>query len=251
MSSRPTIFLLLAAHLSGALVAGSLLEALPSEDIAIVNFIRHCEKTHASGLGCSKEGHQRAQYIARCMNTNTTSAVLPITRPAKILASQNYSESHRPHDTVLPLAQALGMDIHMPCNRLDGACVADQVQKQLEPSSTLVIVWQHEDIPLLLASMKVPGADAYTTWPYECDAPSWSEPQGSYGTSRCYDLVWQVTFTRSKRDLALPFLAGTDSGRWVPRSIQTHRQGFLGSASGECLDGLAPEVRQQPIIIFM
>jgi hypothetical protein len=228
--------------------AGSLLKVLPSEDVAVVNFLRHCEKTPESGTGCSIDGIHRAQYLAKCMSSNATSAVLPIRKPAKVIASQDIAGlSHRPHDTALPLAETLSMDVHQPCGTLDKECLADELQRQLFASETIVVVWQHENIPALLAGLEVPGADAYRSWPYECDASSWPEPKACYGSSRCYDVVWQVTFTRP----SLRLNNTISHSRWIPRLIQTHRQGFLGSPTGECTGGLEPELREQPVVIFM
>lgn len=193
----------------------------------LVNLIRHGEKSDASGDSLTSDGLNRAQYLGRCMSAGRTAA-LPLGKPTFIMAAEvDPHKSHRARDTVGQLAQALGLQVDLRCDRDQAKCFAKQL-KTLPANSTVVVAWEHLAIPSLVKELAVPNAGAYAEWPSKCKPGSWSEPSYCTG-SKCYDAIWQVTMTRKagKKD-------------WVATGIQTFQEGFEGAADSPCTLGLAP-----------
>lgn len=91
--------------------AGSELEHEEASEVAYVVIIRHGEKPD-SGNGLSKEGKKRALYLANCMSGKRPSVMLPWGAPTYVMASYGHPDkSHRPIDTVTPLAQRLRLPL--------------------------------------------------------------------------------------------------------------------------------------------
>ena len=82
---------------------------------AHIVIIRHGEKDTRKGergQGLSAVGQKRAQYLARCMSQTTPTVAMPFGPPTYVMASRGKSsKSHRPIDTVVPLATALGVTL--------------------------------------------------------------------------------------------------------------------------------------------
>jgi hypothetical protein len=100
------------------------------------------------------------------------------------------SPSHRPFETLMPIAAKLGIEINAGYQK-DGydAMVADALTK----IGTILIAWQHEDIPLL-NKLRGPGmsqsilTQTNTPQARNLGIPEhW--PKDSQGQSR-YDLIW-------------------------------------------------------------
>ncbi|CAK0832730.1 unnamed protein product, partial [Prorocentrum cordatum] len=118
-----------------------------SVETAVVNLLRHGEKCNDpdSGHGLSEAGMDRAQYLARCMASTSRSPVMPFGRATAVVASKvKKGKSTRPRDTVAPLAEALGLEVQMPCKKSDAACLAEHAGRLLANGGTLVVSWQHE-----------------------------------------------------------------------------------------------------------
>lgn len=158
---------------------------------------------------------------------------MPFGRATAVMASKvKKGESTRPRDTVAPLAEALGLELQMPCKKSKAACFAEHVGRLLADRGTLVVSWQHEDMVYLPLALGAPGAGQrdFAEWPAACASAAWGEPSCCYGSSTCYDLVWQVNLTRS-----------APGAEWRAVSMRALREGFAGMAGGPCGGDLAPE----------
>lgn len=205
--------------------------------MAIVNLIRHAEKSKESGDGLTEDGHHRAEYLARCMSRGDLNQVLPIGPPTMVMASHvRPGRSHRPRDTAKPLADALGLILDLSCDKEDDLCFEDRVQSYLQANETLAVVWQHELIPMLAHALGVPKyLEDYLLWPDECDNIVWPEPEEQrIGDSACYDLIWQVRVVRTAR-----------GEPWRAESVAQLRQGFPGDPKGSCFEALAPMTAEE------
>mmetsp|Transcript_13848 Transcript_13848/g.25940 ORF Transcript_13848/g.25940 Transcript_13848/m.25940 type:complete len:236 (+) Transcript_13848:34-741(+) len=222
-------------HAAHALISAALLSACSpvAAETAIINLIRHGEKCKKSGTGLTEIGKQRASYLGQCMSTGSRSDVMPFGRATAVMASLvRPGKSSRPRDTVVPLSEALGLDLQMPCDKKDADCFAKHARALIAPQGSLVVAWQHEDIPQLVKALDVPHADATTfkKWPKNCPSKTFAEPACVYGDSECYDLVWQITMTRPDSSI-----------EWRASGIRELHEGFAGNTSGTCNEGLAPE----------
>jgi hypothetical protein len=108
----------------------------------IVYLIRHGEKPEDDGVGLSEEGLQRAQCLRSVFGAGSVYNVGYIMaqeyKPSKYSASlSNHVEvtdqfcadgkRKRPYDTVVPLANDLGLTVDVSCDRDDNECVTDVV----------------------------------------------------------------------------------------------------------------------------
>eukprot|EP00971_Amphidinium_carterae_P210470 4175945-Amphidinium_carterae.1 len=183
-------------------------------EVAIIDIIRHGEKCPGCGIHLTKEGQARAEYIARCMRNNG-SASLPFGPPDFIIYGE--SSSHRPLETVAPLARALGLEVSMPCQPDDGECFAKHVQTLLTNGSTLLVSWVHEHIPKLVKGLHVDHVPSfYDKWPEACPSKAWPEPACcmiALGSYKCHEqgmeggihhmapgrLRWELYFSVQRR----------------------------------------------------
>ena len=89
-----------------------LLEVKPTvvHEKAFIIIVRHGEKHHGDGL--SPTGVKRSEYLARCMSQNQPTVAMPFGPPTYVMASHGKPDhSHRPIDTMLPLAKALNFPL--------------------------------------------------------------------------------------------------------------------------------------------
>eukprot|EP00435_Cladocopium_sp_Y103_P056972 s624_g19.t1 len=199
-----------------------LLSISSGQDVAVINLVRHAEKCPGSGHGLTAIGKARASYLARCMSRESSSRVMPLGKARAVMASRvRPGQSTRPRDTAKPLANALGVKLQMPCDKVDASCFAENAKALLFAESTLVVFWQHEDLPLLVEALQIPNLEQhFKQWPKIC--PSSREPACLRG-SMCYDEVWQVDMKR------------TDSNStWHATSIRSLHQGFPGPSKLGC-----------------
>ena len=191
--------------------------------------IRHGEKSRDSDdKSLTVDGQHRAEYLSRCA-AHATSA-LALGPPTAIMASTvRPGKSHRPRDTVAPLARALSLSVDLSVDKEDSPGFARAVQEKLSCNGTVLVAWQHEDIPDLVKALAPPNRKSFTDWPPSCDAEGWSEPSYIKKNSACYDLIVRLLYT-----------PGTGPGVWEPQDVLEFHEGFGGSAQSPCAQDLAP-----------
>jgi hypothetical protein len=183
----------------------------------------------------TKDGDHRAEYLARCMAADTSSAALPLGSPTLVMAQYpKKGHSHRAYDLVKPVADALGLGVYDKCEKGDADCVVKKLQT-ISAGDTVVLAWEHKDIAAeLVPALNIADVpDKFDTWPTSCDALSWPEPADydDRGGSTCYDAIWQVQMTR-----------GSSSEPWTFTSIKWLQEGFGGHGKkSPCAEGLAPK----------
>ena len=100
-----------------------------------VYFIRHGEKP-SSGNGLSAQGLQRAQCLKTVFGASSQYNI------GHIMAQtpQSDGSQSRPYNTVLPLAQSIGLTVDTSCQRDDSSCV-NKVVKSLSASTKNILIW--------------------------------------------------------------------------------------------------------------
>ncbi|KAK0539586.1 hypothetical protein OC835_001072 [Tilletia horrida] len=125
-------------NLALPLLAASTAWAAVSNEIYL---IRHGEKTSDDSVGLSTQGQQRAQCLRNVFGRSSTYRI------GKIFAQAYKSDGsrRRPYDTVLPLAQDLGLTVDTSCDRDDIDCVHDKIHAFADKSSLDILVcWEHD-----------------------------------------------------------------------------------------------------------
>ncbi|RSM03750.1 hypothetical protein CDV31_010369 [Fusarium ambrosium] len=148
--------------LTAILFLASLVTASPT-----VYFIRHGEKPE-EGNGLNAEGQQRAQCLRSVFGASSQYNI------GHIMA-QTYKSSgarKRPYDTVLPLAQDLGLTVDTSCDRDDSECVKDFV-KNYEGTGNILICWEHKRLNNLAQEL---GADDVDNYPSDRFDIIWTDP---------------------------------------------------------------------------
>jgi hypothetical protein len=143
-----------------------------------VLIIRSGEKPapEAKSVGLSERGRKRAYYIPNLFVFSATRPE-PFPRPDFIFAGRNVPSSHRPVDTVTPLARKLGLHINDRFREREGIidlCEELFTNKKYE-EKTVLICWDHRDIPDLTRQL---GATRYP----------------SHWRASDFDRVWQITY---------------------------------------------------------
>jgi hypothetical protein len=155
-----------------------------------VLIIRHAEKTgDKSDVHVSKKGVERTVQLFRLFEA-APDRPTPFPVPDFIFAAANSANSHRPVETVIPLAKKLRLTIDQSyeskrssnpdakrTERINGMLALRSMLfgDAKYAGKTILISWRHSSIPDLARTL---GAkDVPSTWPDEC-----------------YDRVWQITF---------------------------------------------------------
>lgn len=216
----------------GALVAVGAGRSQVAGAKSVINIIRHGEKCGDKDNGLSPEGQARAEYLAECMSSAAVSRAMPHGMATAVMASKlEVGKTTRPHDTIAPLADKLGLEVQMPCLKGDSSCFATEVHRLLSDGGTVVVAWTNDEIPAIRAAIAQTSSHLNTTlgvghdwavWPHDCPSQAWDEPACASKGKACYDEIWQVTFD------------GTESGEWIPTSSQIFREGFSGLWKGPC-----------------
>jgi len=242
MSTSVAVATVVAAIRSAAFVLCGCGESSGSPGVtAVVNLMRHGEKCGPDAeTGLSAEGMARSLYLAKCMSKSSPSALLPFGSPSSLMASvvKNGSTT-RPRDTLLPLAEMLGVEVAMPCKKKDSDCFMREIEALLFPNATVVVAWQHEFLPDLVEAVGIGhGLQSSKTkhgkLPKSCESLKWREPtcesNGSLGggSNGCYDLIFQIVFRQH-------------SSGWVADSMRSLHQGFAGRTGGECFEDLSAD----------
>jgi len=158
-----------------------------------IMFIRHAEKPHEppcendDGVKKSGEtdkesltvrGWQRAGALAHFFSSQ-----LPV-RPNVIFASGigTDSKSHRPKQTVTPLAELIKMDVNTNHLKNDLKPLIDDVRTQ---TGTVLVAWEHQLIPSLVGQLpnapmvphKWPDDRFDIVWVLDTDGADWKFSQ--------------------------------------------------------------------------
>jgi broad specificity phosphatase PhoE len=155
--------------------------------------VRHGEKP---GGGCAKDtdgdvnlsqaGADRAQaYVGylRSFTARTADGTSSVTvRPDFLFAARDGSSSHRPVETLTPLAQATGLPFDTGIKDADYATrLVPALGDGRYADSTVVICWHHGTLVqlaeqlLLVNGQRRPDLPAASTWPatYDCETFGW------------------------------------------------------------------------------
>jgi len=158
-----------------------------------VMFIRHAEKPEKSEKGVTRSGEHdehslsvrgwtRAGALAALFANADSRALLE--EPQRIIATEpdHAYKSKREHDTALPTAHRLGLDIEATTIPDDYSTLAGSITRSTTPT---LVVWHHGSIPAFLSAFPVGNAEQVPT--------SWPEAR--------FDLMWVLS-------------ANGDSYRW-------------------------------------
>lgn len=155
---------------------------------AQVLIIRHGEKP-ATGNDLSPQGYQRAQAYVNYFQTNP--AVLDYGTPVAIYAMKpadpndpDYSDnsdtedsSNRPIETVTPLAQALGLELHDQYTRKQIPALVNDIMSNPDYDGRMVLIcWEHKVINDIAAQFGV-------------------NPEPDKWSDDVYDQVWEINFS--------------------------------------------------------
>ncbi|KAG9253634.1 uncharacterized protein F5Z01DRAFT_657806 [Emericellopsis atlantica] len=133
-----------------------------------VYLIRHGEKPDDEGIGLSPQGVQRAQCLRSVFGAGSQYNI------GHIMA-QEYKASgkrKRPYDTVLPLANDLGLTVDVSCDRDDEKCVADVVD-DYKGSGNILICWEHDALNNIAEEI---GAHDVKNYPDDSFDLIWTQP---------------------------------------------------------------------------
>ncbi|ORX53698.1 hypothetical protein BCR32DRAFT_273572 [Anaeromyces robustus] len=110
--------------------------------------IRHGEKISDDYIDLSDRGNARAQCLYKVFNSNTAFG-----KPQSIYANKRGSGSHRPYDTVKPLADSYGLRVNefRKYEPEVNEFVSDVLNK--DPSSIILLSSAREWIPVLLKAI--------------------------------------------------------------------------------------------------
>ncbi|GMG08848.1 unnamed protein product [Aspergillus oryzae] len=108
-----------------------------------VYLIRHGEKPDDGGNGLSAQGVQRAQCLRSVFGKTATGG-----------------KRTRPYETVLPLAEDLGLTVDTSCDRDDPKCVKKAVEKY-KGDGNILICWQHEALTDIVKKLGAKDAPEY------------------------------------------------------------------------------------------
>ncbi|KAH8666496.1 hypothetical protein BX600DRAFT_461893 [Xylariales sp. PMI_506] len=147
------------------LLAGATTTVLAAEPT--VYFIRHGEKPD-DGDGLSTEGEERAQCLRTVFGASSSYDI------QYIMAQTPKSDGsrQRPYDTVLPLADDLGITVDTSCDRDDSDCVADVVESYTG-SGNILICWEHKQLNNLAEALGASDVDNYPDDSYDL---IWTDP---------------------------------------------------------------------------
>ncbi|KAL4869864.1 hypothetical protein BDV12DRAFT_70233 [Aspergillus spectabilis] len=149
-----------------ALLAASTIVSVAAKPTVYI--IRHGEKPEDDDeTGLSTQGEQRAQCLREVFGASSGYNI------GYILAQTPKEDGKRirPYQTVLPVAQDLGLEVDISCDRDDPDCVKDAIE-DYEGDGNILICWQHGALTDILEEL---GVD---------DAPEYPDDR--------YDLIWTV-----------------------------------------------------------
>ncbi|KAI0019463.1 hypothetical protein F4780DRAFT_780495 [Xylariomycetidae sp. FL0641] len=148
-------------HVLNVLLLAAAVVAKPT-----VYFIRHGEKPE-EGNGLNAAGEQRAQ----CLRTVFGAASSYDIGHIMAMTPKDNGHRQRPYDTVKPLADDLGLDVDISCDRDDEDCVADVVEGY-DGEGNILICWEHDQLNNLAKAL---GADI-DNYPDDSFDLIWTDP---------------------------------------------------------------------------
>jgi len=125
-----------------------------------VLLLRHAEKPpdEAMAVGLSDQGKLRAEALPNLL-VKSNGRPTPFPKPDLIFATKNSKHSHRPLETVTPLAKKLGLPINSDFADADVAQLSDEIFRNPKyAGKTILICWHHGKMPALAASLKATDA---------------------------------------------------------------------------------------------
>lgn len=151
---------------------GCTLTSLAQSDNITVVIIRHGEKNEATGnLSC--KGLNRAMSIPKVLNAKYKKfsyIYVPTVTAGKTTGHARMLQ------TVTPLATQANISVNSNFTVNAADALAHDIMKR---SGTVLLVWEHENIPEIAAALGVK------------DAPKWSDKD--------YDGIWVINFSLSKK----------------------------------------------------
>lgn len=141
--------------------------------------IRHGEKPPADAASpdLDADGKARADALPKLF-VKAANRSDPFPTPDFLFAARDSKNSHRPNETIAPLAKALGLKVNDGVKDADYAKLADELFHDPKyAGKTILICWRHHDIPELAAALG--ATDAPTSW-----------------DSAVFDRVWQIDYDK-------------------------------------------------------
>ncbi|KAJ5825270.1 hypothetical protein N7474_002408 [Penicillium riverlandense] len=150
---------------SKSIVAAMLLATATAK--STVYLIRHGEKP-SSGDGLNSQGEERAQCLVNVFSTSSSYNI------GHIMAQtpQSDGSQQRPYDTVLPLAQSLGLTVDTSCQRDDSDCVQSVVDGYTG-AGNILICWEHDALTDIVSAL---GDDDAPSYPSDSFNLIWTDP---------------------------------------------------------------------------
>ena len=146
--------------------------------------IRHAEKpVDPADPHLSRAGVERARQLVSFIKTDP--AMRRFGSPVAVFATQTTKDDNgqRTQETVAPLAAALGLAVQTPYHGKEFAALATRIlSTPAYAGKTVVICWNHEEIPQLAAALGVPPP------------PKW---KGSV-----FDMVYVITYRHGSAALS-------------------------------------------------
>jgi hypothetical protein len=114
--------------------------------------------------------------------------------PQRIVATKTSDNSSRPIETVTPISQALGLDIHADYGNADAEITAQANDVLKKYGGKVVLVcWHHGKIPQLALSFGVPQAQIDTAL----------GPAGKKWPGTVFDRMWMIDWDRGSANLTV------------------------------------------------
>jgi hypothetical protein len=160
---------------------------------ATILVIRHAEKVPNGDASLSPAGYERAQLLLRAFIPPGVRPDLPT--PQFIFAAAPSTHSNRSALTVIPLADALHLEIDQDFKDHDYAGLAAELLSGRYAGKVVLVSWHHGKIPELAAAL---GAQPpYNPWPEEQ-----------------FDRIWKIDYITGKARLQdLPYLSSPANPR--------------------------------------
>jgi phosphohistidine phosphatase SixA len=162
---------------------------------ARVLLIRHGEKPPAESesVALNDRGKERAEALRKLFK-KTDKRPDPFPMPDFIFATKDSKKSHRPRETVTPLAKKLDLKINDSYGNDDFAKLAKELFSDPKyAGKTVLICWHHGTMPELAAKLKATGAPKHLK-------------------DTVFDRVWQIDYSSKGKttfhDLPQRLLAG-------------------------------------------
>ncbi|RDW67416.1 putative phosphoglycerate mutase family protein [Aspergillus mulundensis] len=133
-----------------------------------VYLIRHGEKPADGGTGLSAQGEDRAQCIRQVFGALSGYNIGYI----MAMTPKSNGKRNRPYQTVLPLAQDLGLEVDISCDRDDAECVKDAVD-DYDGEGNVLICWEHDALTDIIEELGDDNAPEYPDDRYDL---TWTDP---------------------------------------------------------------------------